>query len=99
MLRRIQVYRAAWPLLTGLLVLAAWNNALVCKLCPQKTSTPSHCADKGTNTAAEQSVNNETATVVTEQTEQCSHCITHLPSQANSSRAVVFSNPSHGVVA
>lgn len=93
------MYRAVWPLLTGLLVVAACNNALVCKLCPQKTSSTSHCAEKVANTESQHSINHETATFGTEHIDQCSHCVTHLPSRANSSRAVVFNNPSHGIVA
>lgn len=99
MLRRFHLYRAVWPLLTGLLIVAACNNVIACEFCPQKTRNTSHCADKDTGTDSLHSVNHERAPVVTEQTEQCSHCFTHSPGQANSSlRAVVLNNSAHGII-
>ncbi|HKV37530.1 MAG TPA: hypothetical protein VJP89_24515 [Pyrinomonadaceae bacterium] len=87
MLRRIQFCRAVWLLLTAILVVAACHPALACESCPRKPrEMTSHCS-------------HETLTVVTERVEQCSHCFTHSPSQANSSRAVVVNAPSHGIVA
>ncbi|HKS08825.1 MAG TPA: hypothetical protein VJS13_04710 [Pyrinomonadaceae bacterium] len=87
MLRRIQFYRAVLLLLTAILVVAACNPALACESCPEKPRETSHCA-----------INHETSALVTGQADQCSHCITHLPSQA-SSRAIVLNNPAHGIIA
>lgn len=99
MFRRIQVCRGVWALLIALMVVAACNPALACESCPQKTRNTSHCADNGGSSDSQHSVSYEAATFGTEHVDQCSHCVTHLPSQANSSRAIVFNNPSHGVVA
>ncbi|HXQ71860.1 MAG TPA: hypothetical protein VN844_15300 [Pyrinomonadaceae bacterium] len=97
MFRSIQACRAVWVLSTALLVVAACNPALACEPCPLKTRNTSHCAEKGADT--QHNTSHETATVGTEQTDQCSHCITYLPSQSNSSRAIVVNAPSHGIVA
>ena len=100
MLRRVHVQRVLWPLLAVMLVIAACSNAMACALCPQKARPTSHCAEKAADTAPQHSVNEETAGAFTQQTEQCSHCITHSPGQTNSSsRAVVPSNAAHDSVA
>lgn len=94
------MYRAVWPLLAGLLVAAAFSNAIACQLCPQKTEDTSHCSDKSAAKESQHSINHESAAGVTEPIEQCSHCITHVPAQTNSSwRAVVLNNSSPDIVA
>ena len=95
MLGRVQVYRAVWPLLASLLVVCACNNALACGLCPQETPKTSHCSEKAADSNSHHSINHEPANAVTEQTENCSHCVTHSPRQTNSSsRAIVPNNAS-----
>lgn len=98
MLRRIQLCRAVLPLLTAILIVVACNPALACGSCPQKPRETSHCSDNSEATNVQHNVNHETSAIGTEQTDQCSHCVTHLPSQANSSQAIVFNNPSQGIV-
>lgn len=100
MFRRAQLCRAVWPLLAGLLVVAACSNAMACALCPQKTRTVSHCAEKTAGEDLPHSVNHETADAVTEHTDGCSHCVTHAPGAANSTSRVVVLNPSsHDIAA
>lgn len=98
MIRRFQICRAAWPLLCGLLILVACTNAMACALCPQETRTVSHCADKAADEHSQHSTDWEAVTVITEQTDGCSHCVTHSPGTTNSSpRAVVLNPSSHDI--
>jgi hypothetical protein len=100
MLRRFQICRAVWPLLCGLLVVAACTNAMACALCPQEIRPVSHCSSKDAGEDSQHSVNHEASTVFTEQGDGCSHCVTHSTGTANStSRAVVLNPSSHDVVA
>ena len=100
MTRRFQICRGAWPLLCGLLILAACSNAMACALCPQETRPVSHCAENAAGDDSHHSVNQETADVVSDQTGGCTHCVTHSPGTTNSSSRAVVLNPSaHDVVA
>jgi hypothetical protein len=86
-----------WTLFMSVLMLAAWNTALMCGLCPPKSSKAKHCAEKETaqpvrNTAA------DSLLAVQNSVDPCSHCVTHSPWQTNSTLTAPNSS-SHGLAA
>jgi hypothetical protein len=90
-------------------MVAAWNAASACGLCPQKSSSSApHCAEKNTHTAhrADNSADDSLLAAVQDfqaidnSAAPCSHCVTHSPWQANSSSNTALpNNSSHGFVA
>jgi len=101
MLQRLHVYRAVWPLLIGVLAIAAWNGAIAWDFCSHESSSPKHCAGSATHSSEQTANVTGVARIASMQNtaEPCSHCLTHAPWSANSSRAIVNNNSSPGIVA
>jgi hypothetical protein len=103
MLQRFHVYHAVWPVVIGVLALAAWSG--VCEWCPAQTTTVGHCAATHSVTGSASTVHvtrdSHLAPINPQPIEPCSHCITHLPLGGGNSSASVIApnNSSHGVVA
>ena len=100
-LQRSHVYRAVWPLLIGVLAIAAWNGAIAWDLCSHENSSPQHFAGSAAHSAEHTVKVTGVARIVSLQNtaEPCSHCLTHAPWSANSSLAVVYNNSSPGIIA
>ena len=104
MVRLIHLRRAVWPLLIGLLMVAAWSAASACGLCPQKSSAAiTHCGDKEAHAGRQvETATNDArlALTIENSAAPCSHCVTHSPWQANSSsNEALPNNTSPGFIA
>jgi hypothetical protein len=101
MLQRSHVYRAVWPLLIGVLAIAAWNGAIAWDFCSRESSSPKHCAGSAAHSAEQTANVTGAARIASLQNtaESCSHCLTHAPWSASSSRAVVYNNSAPGIIA
>ena len=103
MVQKTYVYRAMWPLLIGVLAIAAWDGAAAWGLCAAEPASPKHCAEK-TEHSQHQIMRvpgvARLATAIQNAAEPCSHCLTHSPwGPSSSSRAIVPNNVSPAVAA
>ena len=80
----------------GVLMLAAGNTALMCGLCPPKTSsTPTHCADKDAHSAQPvEDPPDDSRLAVQNPVDPCSHCVAPSPWQTNPSLSEATPNSS-----